>query len=87
MGKCCLWRACENPVGLSICDGPMKTVFISSWVSLDMRGWLAGIGSHTGCKGVSDYSCHCGLLGAIITDCIGVCLEKTEGAEWAIFHG
>ena len=40
--------ACEDVVGLSICDGPMET-----------GGWLAGIGLYTGCKGVSGYSCHC----------------------------
>ena len=27
--------SCENPVGLSICDGPMETVFIKRWVPLE----------------------------------------------------
>ena len=51
--------ACEDVVGLSMCDGPMKTVFINRWVPLDTGGWLAGIGLHTGCECVSGYSCHC----------------------------
>ena len=39
--------ACEDVVGLSICDGPMETVFINRWVPLDTGGWLAGIGLYT----------------------------------------
>ena len=44
--------------------------------------WLAGIGLHTGCKGVSGYSYHYWFLGAIITGSIVVCLEKKKGSSW-----
>ena len=37
-GKCCLTGACENPVGVSICDGPMEIVFVKRWSP--MRGEL-----------------------------------------------
>ena len=53
MKKCCLRGACENPAGLSMCDGPMETVG-ASW---EVR--LAGIGLYTGCRGVSGYCYHC----------------------------
>ena len=43
----------------------------SSW---DMI--LGGIGFHPGCKSVSGYCYHCCVLGAIITGCVDVCLEK-----------
>ena len=34
-GKCCLRGTCESPVGFSICDDPMETVFIKRWVPLE----------------------------------------------------
>ena len=36
------------------------------------------INMHTGSKLVSGYSYHCWVLGAIITGCIGVCLEEKK---------
>ena len=39
-GKHCLKEACESPVGLSMCDNPMETVFIKRWVHLERRGYL-----------------------------------------------
>ena len=29
--------ACENPVGLTMCEGLMKTVFTKRWVPLEIR--------------------------------------------------
>ena len=40
---------------------------------------LGGIGFHPGCKSVSGYCYHCCVLGAIITGCVDVCLEKKKG--------
>ena len=33
-------RAFDNPVGLSMYDSPMETVFINRWVPLRARSWL-----------------------------------------------
>ena len=43
---------------------------------------LGGIGFHPGCKSVSGYCYHCCVLGAIITGCVDVCLEKKKGRFW-----
>ena len=43
---------------------------------------MAGIGLHTGCKGVSGYYYHFSVFGATITGCIDVCLEKKKGRFW-----
>ena len=57
-------------------DCPMETVGLS-W---EVR--LAGIGLHTGCKGVSGYCYRCCVLGAIITGPVDVRLEKKKGRFW-----
>ena len=33
-GEMLFERSCENPTGLSICDGPMEIVFIKRWILL-----------------------------------------------------
>ena len=40
---------------------------------------LAGIGLHTGCKGVSGYYYHCSVLGAIVMACV---VKKKKGRFW-----
>ena len=45
-----------------MCDGPIETVFIKRCVPLGMRGRLAGIGLHTGCKGIIGYSYYFDIL-------------------------
>ena len=49
----------------------------SSW---EVR--LAGIGLHTGCRGISGYCYQFWVLGAIIKGCIDECLEKKKGRFW-----
>ena len=67
-------RACENAVGLSMCDGPMETVFTKRQVPFETWGWL-----YIGRKSVSDYCYHCWVVEAIFKKLYWCMLREKKG--------
>ena len=83
-------RFCSEMWGNAVWGGLVKILWASSYLTILwklslskgsslLRGGLAATGLHTGLKGVSGYCYHCWVLGATITSCIDVCLEKKKG--------